>query len=44
MHASSGIRTHDPSVPEGEDISCLDRAATVIGPAIPHMTLSSFNL
>jgi hypothetical protein len=23
IHALSGIRTHDPSVREGEDISCL---------------------
>jgi hypothetical protein len=23
IHASSGIRTHDPSVREDEDISCL---------------------
>jgi hypothetical protein len=26
IHNSSGIRTHDPSVPAGEDCSCLDRA------------------
>jgi hypothetical protein len=25
IHASSGIRTHDPSVRAGEDISCLRR-------------------
>jgi hypothetical protein len=31
IHALSGIRTHDPSVRAGEDISCLDRAATAIG-------------
>jgi hypothetical protein len=31
IHASSGIRTHDPSVRASEGVSCLDRAATVIG-------------
>jgi hypothetical protein len=30
-HATNGIRIHDPSVWRGEDISCLDLAATVIG-------------
>jgi hypothetical protein len=28
----ANIRTHDPSVQAGEDISRLDRAATVTGP------------
>jgi hypothetical protein len=27
----SGIRTHDPSIPAGENISFQKRAATVIG-------------
>jgi hypothetical protein len=31
LHASSGIRTHDPSVRVGEDSSALECAATVIG-------------
>jgi hypothetical protein len=31
IHASSWIRTHDPSVLQGGDIFILDRAATVIG-------------
>jgi hypothetical protein len=31
IHASSGIRTHDPSVREGKRVHALDRAATVIG-------------
>jgi hypothetical protein len=30
MHASNGIRIHDPSVRAGEDGSCLRHAATVI--------------
>jgi hypothetical protein len=30
IHASSWIRTNDPSVRVGEDCSCLDRAATVM--------------
>jgi hypothetical protein len=41
IHASSGIRTHDPSVRAAEDISCLRRAATAIGPAIFLITLLS---
>jgi hypothetical protein len=42
IHALSGIHTHDPSVQAGEDISCLDRVATVIGTEqfkIHYMTL-----
>jgi hypothetical protein len=31
IHASSGIRTHDPGVRMGEDVHALERAATVIG-------------
>jgi hypothetical protein len=31
IHALSGIRTNDPSVLAGDDTSCLDLAATVIG-------------
>jgi hypothetical protein len=31
IHALSGIRTHDPSIAAGEEGSCLDREATVIG-------------
>jgi hypothetical protein len=31
VNALSGIRTHDPSVRAGEDISYLRRATTVIG-------------
>jgi hypothetical protein len=30
IHASSGIRTHDPSVRAGEDGSCLIRPAALI--------------
>jgi hypothetical protein len=35
IHASSGIRTYDPSVPAGETVHSLDGAATVIGTGIP---------
>jgi hypothetical protein len=31
IHASSGIRTQDPSVRTGEEVHVLDSAATVIG-------------
>jgi hypothetical protein len=31
IHASSGIRSHDPSVWAGEELHALDWAATVIG-------------
>jgi hypothetical protein len=31
LRYSSGIRTHDPSVREGEDVRVLDREATLIG-------------
>jgi hypothetical protein len=31
IHASSGIRTHDPSARAGEDGSCFRRRATLIG-------------
>jgi hypothetical protein len=31
IHALKGIQTHDPSVRASEEISALDRAATVMG-------------
>jgi hypothetical protein len=38
IHASIGIRIHDPSVRAGEDGSCLDRSATLIGMLLRLMT------
>jgi hypothetical protein len=40
----SGIRTHVPGVRASEDISCLDRAATVIGKIFHYGSVNYYAL
>jgi hypothetical protein len=44
IHASSGIRTHDPNFERAKTVHVLDRVATVIGFAVSNLRKFTRNL